>query len=137
MRKNLNPQVWGKNGWAFLKQCAEACDEESFPAYLSMIYLLPEVLPCEKCRSHARTYIRDHPPEPGKDLVEWFQAFERSVAERKRQEAAAEASNTPRHPPRRSVDVLLVTSLVLLALCVIFACLSFLLCFLRKRPGRA
>ena len=133
MRKNLNPQVWGKNGWTFLKQCAEACDEDSFPAYLNMISLLPDVLPCEKCRAHARAYVRDHPPKPGEDLVEWFQAFERSVGERKRQEAASVSPG----PPRRSVDVLLVTSLVLLALCFVFACLSFLMCFLRKRPGRA
>ena len=126
MRKNLNPKLWGRNGWTFLKQCAEACDEDSFPAYQQMISLLPEVLPCEKCRAHAREYILAHPPEPGEDLVRWFQDFERAVGERKR--SHSEASGTE-HPS----SGLVLASLLLLALCFVLVCLSFLMSCLRGR----
>ena len=84
-RKNVHPGVWGPPAWAFLKSSAEACDAESARAYLDFFRLLPQVLPCERCREHCSAYLRAHPVDV-EDLPGWVARFEASVAETKRAE---------------------------------------------------
>jgi len=126
MRKNLNPRVWGKTGWSFLKHCAEACDEESFPRYLEFLQLLPEVLPCEKCRKHASEYLARNPPRNGEDLARWVEDFEANVRARKEEERA-EASEAPGFS-RGYLLLGLLLVIMVLALC----CISVLLCIRRS-----
>jgi hypothetical protein len=127
MRKNLSPKIWGRTGWSFLKHCAEACDEESFPRYLDFLRLLPEVLPCEKCRRHAAEYLAHNPPRRGEDLAKWIEDFEASVRARK-QEEREEASAGPGFTRGYLLLGLLLVILVL-ALC----CISILVCIRGSR----
>jgi len=90
MRSNLNPKIWGPDGWSFLKSCSHACDQESLPHYVSLVSLLPHVLPCEKCRFHAAAYIDENPPGNSPDLVRWFEDFESAVRHKKVQEESVE-----------------------------------------------
>jgi hypothetical protein len=128
MRTNLNPKVWGPEGWSFLKSCAHACDEDSLPHYEALLSLLPHVLPCEKCRFHADTYISEHPPGKASDLVRWLEDFEKAVRVRKMQEEPSE---------RRQDGVASLSYLGLGVLLVIlaFCCLSALLCLSRRVFG--
>ena len=124
MRSNLTPKYWGPEGWSFLKSCARACDEESFPHYAALVKLLPHVLPCEKCRRHAEEYIQRNPPQGAAQLLGWMEDFEVAVRQRK---AAEEAGCRP------SLGLWLAYFglgfvLVLLALC----CLAALVCALRR-----
>jgi hypothetical protein len=65
-----------------LQSTAVACDESSADAYRAFIELLPEVLPCERCRTHARDYIARNPVDT-RDLTAWLKRFEEHVAVRK------------------------------------------------------
>jgi len=132
MRDNVNPKVWGPEGWAFLKSCARACDEESFPHYLQFVALLPHVLPCEKCRHHAEDYIRRNPPRSAAEFLDWVNAFEAAVRRRKVQEE--DGAVTDRPPLGGLLAYLgLGFALALLLAC----CLAALLCALapRARPA--
>jgi len=84
-RKNVHPGVWGPPAWAFLKSAAEACDADSAQAYRDFFQLLPQVLPCERCREHCSVYLRENPIDVD-DLPGWVARFEASVAEAKRAE---------------------------------------------------
>lgn len=94
MRNNLHPALWGRDGWSFLKSCAEACDEASLPHYKALVQLLPEILPCEKCREHAREYIAKNPIADAASLSTWFHEFESAVS-RRTNAARAPASFAP------------------------------------------
>ena len=72
MRANLEPEIWGPSGWAFLSSCVTACDEASRSDYLALLRLLPAVLPCSSCRHHAAEYISAHPPEKSAHLGDWL-----------------------------------------------------------------
>ena len=123
MRKNLSPKIWGKSGWSFLRNCAEACDDESFPRYKEFLNLLPDVLPCEKCRQHAREYLRLHPPKPGEDLTQWLEEFENTVRARKQDEQVLVQKR--RESPAQAW---VLTGLILMALVLCLCCVSCLLC---------
>ena len=127
MRKNLNPKVWGKTGWSFLKHCAEACDQDSFPRYLEFLKLLPEVLPCEKCRKHAADYLARNPPETGDNLSQWVEDFEANVRARKDAELAA-----PSEEGAAFTQGYLLLGLVLISLVLALCCISILLCIRSK-----
>lgn len=83
-RRNVHPSVWGPPAWAFLRSSAEACDEESQEAYRAFFELLPQVLPCARCREHSRSYLREHPVDV-KDLPAWLTRFEAHVQRSKLQ----------------------------------------------------
>jgi hypothetical protein len=84
MRANLPPAAWGPSAWLFLQNCLHAYDDQSRAAYLQLLRLLPEVLPCEACREHCRAYLRDAPPELRQDLQAWLADFRADVAARTR-----------------------------------------------------
>ena len=128
MRSNLNPKLWGPEGWSFLKNCAQACDEASFPHYEALLSLLPHVLPCEKCRFHAGEYLAANPPGEATDLVRWLEDFEGAVRFRKMQE---ETPSKKSESPAALAYLGLAFLLVVLAFC----CLSALLCLSRKVLG--
>jgi len=90
MRKNLEPRFWGPGAWKFLHDCVYAVDETSREAYNNMLALLPDILPCSKCRKHAREYITEHPPSASTDLKEWLTTFELIVSLRKKDEVVME-----------------------------------------------
>lgn len=127
MRKNLSPKVWGRTGWNFLKHCAEACDEESFPRYLELLRLLPEVLPCEKCRRHAAEYLARNPPRRGEDLAKWIEDFEAAVRARKQEEREEDSAG-----PGFTRGYLLL-GLLLIILVLALCCISVLVCIRRSR----
>ena len=108
-RANLDPKAWGPPGWAFLSACAAACDEESAAAYRAFFQLLPNVLPCESCRAHAREYVRVHPPDAAA-LVAWLERVRRAVAQR-----------TSRSDGRRWKNAALFFFLFLFLCCVLLA----------------
>lgn len=122
MRKNLNPKIWGAEGWAFLKSCAHACDAESFSHYETLVSVLPHVLPCEQCRFHAVEYIRDHPPS--RDLVRWIEDFETAVRLRTREELPEQSKDGPAAAAYLGLGLFLVV--------LAFCCLSALLCVSRR-----
>lgn len=132
MRKNVNPSVWGRTGWMFLKHCAQACDDESFPRYLEFLHLLPEVLPCEKCRKHARDYLSTRPPKPGESLTAWVEDFEASVRQRKAAEDAASSRRSGEERLMRWSSWALV-GFVLLVLVLLLCLTSLLLCATGRR----
>ena len=90
-RKNVHPSVWGRPAWEFLRNCAEACDSPSAPQYEAFIQLLPYVLPCAKCRAHAKAYIEANPVDTS-DLRGWLSRFEAHVSQQKK----APNSTSPR-----------------------------------------
>lgn len=137
MRKNVNPSVWGQTGWTFLKHCAQACDDESFPRYLEFLHLLPEVLPCEKCRKHARDYLSAHPPKPGESLTAWIEGFEASVRQRKAAQAAEDAASSRRSGEERLMrwSSWALVGFVLLVLVLLLCLTSLLLCAMGRRPA--
>jgi hypothetical protein len=120
MRRNVSPKVWGREGWTFLTSCAQACDEESFDKYVQFLELLPDVLPCEQCRYHARQYLLEHPPSKAPDLTQWVQDFERAVGQRK-----APAGGDPPLPSATYLLVLL--SLAFLLVFLLGLCLPLFL----------
>ena len=83
MRNNLKPTVWGPTAWDFLDQCLFAYDESSREAYLQLMHLLPQILPCELCRHHSAKFIRENPPDCQDDLKEWLRMFRLDIAQRK------------------------------------------------------
>jgi hypothetical protein len=92
MRKDLDPSVWGRAGWTFLRSCAEASDPSTRSHYHQLFRLLPDVLPCGNCRRHCREYLRHFPPEEAPDLVVWLTDFEEAVRRRKSSPAQSSTS---------------------------------------------
>ena len=139
MRTNLNPALWGRDGWAFLKSCAEACDEESLPHYKALVELLPHVLPCEKCRRHAREYIAQHPVQDAASMGRWVRDFEQAVrervsGERQQQQQQQQPRRAGPSSPGEALAYLGVGALLsLLLLCA----LSMLRCTRAARATRA
>jgi hypothetical protein len=82
MRQNVDPKVWGPSAWSFLHHCVVACDETCSNSYKKFLELLPEVLPCEKCREHSGAYIAANPVDTS-NLVGWLDRFQLAVAKQK------------------------------------------------------
>lgn len=74
MRLNVPTSEWGEAGWAFLDACARGVDGASVQFFSRLAELLPDVLPCEKCRRHAGQYLSQHPVDTG-DPVGWLRRF--------------------------------------------------------------
>lgn len=110
MRENVDPALWGPAAWKFLDYLAKACDAESAPSYRRFIELLPDVLPCERCREHSAVYIAEHPVDTS-DLEGWLKNFQDAVSHRKSQERR---SAPPRKPRYFWVGVLIAVVAVLL-----------------------
>lgn len=87
MRRNLDPSIWGRGGWDFLHSCASAHDDESHDDYVQFLSLLPEVLPCARCRVHARRFLRENPP--GRDVPAWLREFHADVSRRVRPQSCS------------------------------------------------
>lgn len=124
-RRNVHPSAWGRPAWQFLQSCAEACDAPSAPDYEAFVRLLPAVLPCEKCRAHAKRYIAANPPDM-QDLKGWLQRFEEHVSQQKRRASDPSSSASSRcempslrgaSEPSLAVAVLFLLGLLGLALC--------------------
>ena len=52
---------WGNALWTFLHVTASKLDDPE--AFIDQLRLLPRILPCPDCRSHAREHISKYPPE--------------------------------------------------------------------------
>ena len=139
MRTNLNPALWGRDGWAFLKSCAEACDDDSLPHYRALVELLPHVLPCEKCRRHARDYIAQHPVEDAASMGRWVRDFEQAVRERVSDERQQQQQQQqPRHAgPSRPGEVLAYLGVGALLSLLLLCAVSMLRCTRAARAARA
>jgi hypothetical protein len=88
MRQNVDPKVWGPSAWSFLHHCVTAYDETCSNSYKNFLELLPEVLPCERCREHSGAYIAANPVDTS-NLVSWLDRFRSAVAKRKVSEGSA------------------------------------------------
>jgi len=137
MRTNLNPALWGRDGWAFLKSCAEACDEESLPHYKALVELLPHVLPCEKCRRHAREYIARHPVEDAASMGRWVRDFEQAVRERVSGERQQQQQQPRRAGPSSPGEALAYLGVGALLSLLLLCALSMLRCTRAARAARA
>jgi hypothetical protein len=113
MRKNLDPSLWGPGAWQFLRQCAEACDDESRHHYLRLFHLLPDILPCETCREHSREYLLESGPEHEKNLLRWLQDFETAVRLRKHNESRKKST------PRMFLLLVVVMLSLILGVCLL------------------
>ena len=64
-RIDLSPEIWGSNGWLFLDSICLSYPlnptDEIRENYKSFFNLLPEMLPCDKCRNHLKHYITKYP----------------------------------------------------------------------------
>lgn len=64
-RIDLSPEIWGPNGWFFLDSICLSYPlnptNETKKSYKSFFYLLPKMLPCDKCRDHFNQYITKYP----------------------------------------------------------------------------
>ena len=91
MRTDVDPSVWGSSGWAFLRNCLNSSDAASRPYHQQLLRLLPEVLPCGRCRRHSREYLGMHPPEQAPNLSGWLRDFEEAVRRRTSEEPRSSA----------------------------------------------
>lgn len=64
-RIDLSPEIWGHNGWFFLDSICLSYplnpSNEMKENCKSFFYLLPKMLPCDKCRDHFKQYITEYP----------------------------------------------------------------------------
>ena len=64
-RRDLDPKQWGPHIWATLHAIAEGAPEnptpEEYIAYRNIFHALPTILPCEKCRHHAKQRLEATP----------------------------------------------------------------------------
>jgi hypothetical protein len=106
----VDPRLWGPPAWQFLRHAAEACDASSSDAYRKFFSLLPEILPCEKCRAHSSEYLAQVPIDTS-NLEAWVDAFQRDVAFRKTTSGAwGGAASAGHNAP--SVGVVVVVSIL-------------------------
>jgi len=76
----MNPEVWGKHGWFFLHSVTMGYPDQPTPNdadnYRAFFYMLPNILPCEVCRSHFADHLRTNNIERAltnkRTLVEWL-----------------------------------------------------------------
>lgn len=88
---------WGPLIWKILHTLAERAGKQSneilkadeMRAWLLVVKTLTSILPCEECRNHATSYMRDHPFEPPTSYPAWnlyirtyFYTFHEVVNER-------------------------------------------------------
>tara|TARA_Y100000748_G_scaffold193088_1_gene161698 strand:+ start:14655 stop:15086 length:432 start_codon:yes stop_codon:yes gene_type:complete len=64
-RQDLDPKQWGPHTWAFLHAIADGAPEnptpEEFLAYSAVFDAIPTILPCQKCRQHAKERLDKTP----------------------------------------------------------------------------
>ena len=104
--------MWGPHAWKFLEDCAVSIDPESYQSYSDLISLLPQVLPCEDCRSHCDEYLRCNPLPPAQDVPDWLAHFKESVRQRKE-------TDDPRVVSPALATALMITGAILLVLAAI------------------
>ena len=88
MRKNLDPNYWGPSAWLFLETCLEGAehDTKAKKAQIELYRLLPDLLPCERCREHTKEYLYHNPPSLKSDLRDWLSTFKETIRQRKMME---------------------------------------------------
>ena len=114
MRRNVNPKIWGPYAWQFLEDCADSVDEGSYGSYKRLIDLLPELLPCTRCRDHCKEYLHLHPLPPVEGLRDWLAKFRQSIKRRTDLEEGKLPGGV-----RSTVSVLVAVVLVCLSLAVL------------------
>ena len=88
---------WGPVIWRMLHLLAEKAGKQTHEilindekrAWMTFVSSLTAILPCEECRDHATTYIKEHPFEPPESYKAWnlyirtyFYTFHEAVNER-------------------------------------------------------
>lgn len=53
----MNPTLWGPVTWHVMLACAWTCCKEDVQALLTLVSLMPRILPCEKCRNNHRAHL--------------------------------------------------------------------------------
>ena len=119
MRVSIPPEIWGPSAWQFLEHCAAGLDAASAPSYRRLVELLPDVLPCAKCREHCRSYLASHPVDLERP-VPWLQDFKASVSANKVEACLAPAASAAPPPATRSICRLVVLWLALLVLAALW-----------------
>lgn len=65
IRTNLDPKIWGSNGWFFIESVCLSYPteptEHDKQQFKNFLYSLSFVLPCTKCRIHFNEYITKYP----------------------------------------------------------------------------
>lgn len=70
---------WGPVVWNMLHTLAEKAGRQTHEiliaderrAWMMFVSCLAAILPCEECRGHAETYIKEHPFEPPESYKAW------------------------------------------------------------------
>ena len=65
-RKNINPKIWGRDGWAFLDKVADSYpvkpDKHDRLQMIRFLTSLGYALPCQKCRHNYIDFVMEYPP---------------------------------------------------------------------------
>lgn len=77
----VDPAKWGPGAWRFLHFASMIFPDKPtdavLGAYRVLFHVLPEVLPCSRCRNHLRKTYRVLPPNIGSrgELIRWVSAL--------------------------------------------------------------
>jgi len=75
----MDPSFWGPSTWKTIHSIAYESDRlKLYEKFSNLIYELCYILPCETCRNHMQTYLKDH-PIPNSNVFEWSVEFHNQV----------------------------------------------------------
>ena len=80
--RNINPELWGPSGWNFIHYAALGLEQSRLPSFRMFLDVLPDMLPCENCRSHARNYLSSHQVATASDAFGFTVDFHNAVNSR-------------------------------------------------------
>lgn len=80
----VHPSLWGPATWQLLFACAWSCPADRVDALRRVaMELVPTLLPCDRCREHARRNLaRATPRDPrtARDVFRWLHSLKREIA---------------------------------------------------------
>lgn len=126
----MDPSTWGPYVWKGLHAIAAQCDITSDgEGFWNYVVNLSNVLPCEACKKHMKTYLEAH-PKPLANYFEYTVAFHNSVnsrlgkktinAEEARQEWASACTTTCSSEDNRSGVIILYLTIMISTLLIFF-----------------
>jgi hypothetical protein len=81
----IDPDVWGFRAWSVLFAIGrrmQGADEKMRSAWIKLVRMLPDVLPCHTCRCCCAKFIKNTPPELTNNPLTWLNLLRSEVAAR-------------------------------------------------------
>lgn len=76
----MEPETWGFRAWSTLFGLASSLSTLKKPVWLRLVRLLPDILPCQTCRTSCAKFIEHHPPEKSLNApLQWLCTLRRNV----------------------------------------------------------